>query len=44
MKAGKPVGTTTRTVSGHGKMLTLSTKATAANGKPYESISVYDKQ
>jgi hypothetical protein len=44
MKAGKPVGTTTRTVSGHGKMLTLSTKATAANGKPYESTSVYDKQ
>jgi hypothetical protein len=44
MKTGKPVGTTTRTVSAHGKVLTLSTKATDANGKPYDNISVYDKQ
>ena len=44
MKAGKPVGTTTRTVSANGKVLTLSTKGTDANGKPYENIAVYDKQ
>lgn len=43
MKAGKPVGTTTRTLSAHGKVLTLSTKATDANGKPYENVAVYDK-
>jgi type IV secretory pathway protease TraF len=44
IKAGKPVGTTTRTVSAHGKVLTLSTKATDANGKAYDNVAVYDKQ
>src|ERR1700719_2839169 len=44
MKAGKPVGTTTRTVSANGKVLTLSTKGTDAHGKPYENVEVYDKQ
>ena len=44
MKAGKPVGTTTRTVSANGKVLTLSTKGTDAHGKPYENVAVYDKQ
>jgi hypothetical protein len=44
MKAGKPVGTTIRTVSAHGKVLTLSTKGTDANGKPYDNVAVYDKQ
>ena len=44
MKAGKPVGTTTRTVSAHGKVLTLSTKATDANGKPYDNTAVYDRK
>lgn len=44
IKAGKPVGTTTRTVSGHGKVLTLSTKATDVNGKTYDNVAVYDKQ
>lgn len=44
MKAGKPVGTATRTVSAHGKVLTLSTKATDANGKAYDNVAVYDKQ
>jgi hypothetical protein len=43
-KAGKPVGTTTRTVSAHGKVLTLSTKATDANGNTYDNVAVYDKQ
>jgi hypothetical protein len=44
MKAGKTVGTTTRTVSANGKVLTMSTKGTDANGKTYENIAVYDKQ
>jgi len=44
MKAGKKVGTTTRTISGHGKILTLSTKATGADGKPYSTVLVLDKQ
>ncbi|MDB6083901.1 MAG: hypothetical protein JWN43_1782 [Gammaproteobacteria bacterium] len=44
MKAGKPIGTTTRTVSAHGKVLTLSTKATDASGKTYDNVAVFDKQ
>jgi hypothetical protein len=44
MKAGKPVGTTIRTISAHGKVLTLATKATDAKGKPYDNVAVYDKQ
>jgi hypothetical protein len=43
-RAGKKVGTTTRTVSGHGKILTLSTKVTGADGKPYSTVLVFDKQ
>jgi hypothetical protein len=43
-KGGKSVGTTTRTISGHGKVLTLSTKGTDSNGKPYSIVGVYDKQ
>ncbi len=31
-------------VSAHGKVLTLSTKATDANGKTYDNVAVYDKQ
>jgi hypothetical protein len=44
MKAGKKVGLTTRTISAHGKVLTLSTKATDVNGTPYDNVGVYDKQ
>jgi streptogramin lyase len=44
MKAGKRVGTATRTVSGHGKMLTLSTKVTGADGKVHTTALVFDKQ
>jgi len=44
MKAGKQVGTTTRTISAHGKVLTLSTKATGADGKAYDDVAVFDKQ
>jgi hypothetical protein len=44
MKAGKKVGTTTRSISGHGKVLTLSSKITGADGKPYSAVMVFDKQ
>ncbi len=44
MKAGKPVGTTIRTISMHGKVMTLSTKLKDVNGKRNEMIAVYDKQ
>ena len=43
-KAGKVVGTTTRTISAHGKVLTLSTKATDAKGVKSDNVAVYDKQ
>jgi hypothetical protein len=44
MKAGKKVGTTTRTISNHGKMLTLSTQVTGADGKLHTTVLVLDKQ
>jgi hypothetical protein len=44
MKAGKKVGTTTRTISGHGKILTLSTTTTGADGKTHKTVTVFDKQ
>ena len=43
-KGGKPIGTTVRTVSGHGKVLTLTTKGEAADGKPFDWVAVFDKQ
>jgi hypothetical protein len=44
MRSGKHVGTTTRTISGHGKVLTLTTKLTGADGKLYSTVAVFDKQ
>ena len=44
MKTGKTVGTTTRSISGHGKVLTLSTKLTGADGKASSTVLVFDKQ
>ena len=44
LKSGKPVGTTIRTISKHGKVITLSTKLKDANGNRNEMIAVYDKQ
>ena len=44
MKSGKTVATTTRSISGHGKVLTLSTKTTGADGKPHTTVLVFDKQ
>lgn len=43
-RAGKPVGTTIRSVSGHGKVMTLSTKAKDVKGVPFDWVAVYDKQ
>jgi hypothetical protein len=43
-KGEKTIGTSSATVSQDGKMLTLTTKATDANGKPVKTVSVYDKQ
>jgi hypothetical protein len=44
MKGGKTVGTTKRTISGHGKVLTLSSQITGADGKAYSVVLVFDKQ
>jgi hypothetical protein len=44
MKAGKKVGATTRTISGHGKILTLWVTMTGADGKSHRTITVFDKQ
>jgi hypothetical protein len=43
-KAGKFIGTTVRTVSGHGKVLTLTSKGKNAAGTRYNYVAVYDKQ
>lgn len=42
-KSGKVVGTGTRTLSAHGKVLTLTSKI-FANGSSYTSTIVFDKQ
>jgi hypothetical protein len=44
MKAGKKVGASTRTISGHGKVLTLSTTVTGGDGKTNKTVMVFDKQ
>src|SRR5208283_1527308 len=43
-KGDKIVGSSSATVSHDGKMLTLTSKGTDANGKPVKSVSVYNKQ
>ena len=43
-RGGKVIGTTTRTVSKDGKVLTLSSKGTSPTGAPYDMVMVYDKQ
>jgi len=43
-KAGKVVGTTVRTVSGDGKVLTLKSKGTTAKGQAFDNAMVFDKQ
>ncbi len=41
---GKPVGTAVRSISDHGKTLTLTTNAKNAKGKKYHAIAVFDRQ
>lgn len=41
---GKVVGTTTRTISAHGKVLTLSSKFKDAKGVAQDNVAVFDKQ
>jgi hypothetical protein len=43
-RAGKEVGTLTRTISADGKSMTISGKVTTPEGKPATYLSVYDKQ
>ena len=43
-KAGKVVGTSVRTISAHGKVLTLASKGTDAKGAAYDNVMVFDKQ
>ena len=43
-KAGKAVGTGTRTVSKDGKTLTFSTKFTDVKGAKHDDVSVFDRQ
>lgn len=43
-KAGKEVGTTRTVVSKDGKVTTITTKATDANGQPISDVAVWDKQ
>ena len=43
-KGGKTLGTTVRTLSGHGKVLTLSSKGKDAKGAAFDNVAVYDKQ
>ena len=42
--AGKKVGTTTRTVSQDGKVLTLASKGHSASGGTYDNVMVYDRK
>lgn len=44
LRAGKPVGTTVRTLSKHGTILTLATKVTGASGKRYATTLVFDRR
>jgi hypothetical protein len=41
---GKPVGTSTRTLSSNGKVLTLKSKVTDPKGVLHEEVQVFDKQ
>jgi hypothetical protein len=43
-KNGKQIGTTTRTVSKDGKVLTLTSKGTSAAGAAFNNVLVFDKQ
>jgi hypothetical protein len=45
--AGAPdpiTGSTIRSISAHGKVMTLSSKGTSAKGTPFDFVAVYGKQ
>ena len=43
-KAGKEVGTSKLEISKDGKVATITSKGTTADGKPSHTVAVYDKQ
>lgn len=43
-KSGKVIFKTTITFSADGKVMTLTNKGVDANGKPFNAVTVYDKQ
>jgi hypothetical protein len=43
-KGGKMVGTTIRTLSGHDKVLTLSSKGKDSKGGTFDNVMVFDRQ
>lgn len=43
-KGGKVVGTTVRTISGRGKVLTLASRGKGATGAAFDNVMVFDKQ
>jgi hypothetical protein len=43
-KDGKVIGHTTRTITAHGTVLTLSSRGKDAKGTRFHQIAVYDKQ
>ena len=43
-KGGKVVGTTIRTLSGHDKVLTLSSRGKDLKGGTFDNVMVFDKQ
>lgn len=43
-KAGKAIGTTVRTISKDGKVMTLANKGTGANGKPFDNTLIFDRK
>jgi opacity protein-like surface antigen len=43
-KGGKVVGTTIRSLSGHGKVLTLASKGKGATGAAFDNVMIFDKQ
>lgn len=44
LKDGKPVGSSVRTISMHGKLLTLKASIKGKDGKTYQMLTVFDKE
>ena len=43
-KSGKAVGTSTRSIAGHGKVMIITTKVVDTKGVKHEDVQVFDKQ